>query len=72
MKVKEHYMIGRKVILNSGNLARMWLDPCGVERPLCVQSPVLFSVCNNQEIIVARFRENVEASFFRRRLNPPR
>ena len=70
MKVKEHYMAGRKVVLKFGNLARLWMDPCGEKQPLCTQFPILFSVCNDQEITVAKFRENVEVNFFRRRLNP--
>ena len=71
MKVKEHYLTDRKVLLKSGNLARVWDDCIDGETPLRVQFPELYSICNNQGVTVAKFKNGVDDNFFRRRLHPP-
>ena len=64
MKVKEHYLAGRKVVLKSGNLARVWDDSINDQPPLCSQFPAMYSICNNQGITVASFRNGVDDNFF--------
>lgn len=41
MKVKEYYMAGRCVVLNAGNIARVWNDPLNNSPPLCSKYPML-------------------------------
>lgn len=36
LKVKETYMAGRRVVVNSGDVARLWHDPIGTQPPLRV------------------------------------
>lgn len=50
MKVKEYYLTGRKIILNSGNLMRLWQDPWMGENPLCEQFPILFYLCQDKKV----------------------
>lgn len=57
MKVKEYYLAGRKVVLNSGNLARVWKDPLNQEISMDKKYPMLYSICNKQEIRVKKFRK---------------
>ena len=64
MKVKEHYLAGRKVVLKSGNLARVWDDCIDGENPLRVQFPELYSICNDQGVTVAKFKNGVDDNFF--------
>lgn len=67
-KVKETYMAGRKIILNSGNLMRLWLDPWYNNKNLSDQFPQLFDLCQKQNCTIAEF---VDCNFlipFRRRL----
>jgi hypothetical protein len=45
LKVKEYYFVGRKVILNKGNLVRFWIDPWLNDTPLVESVPVLFDIC---------------------------
>lgn len=71
MKVKEYYLAGRGVILNSGNIARVWVDPINNNSPLRSRFPMLYSFCNHQEITVAGFQNYVGDDLFRRRLHPP-
>uniref|UniRef100_A0A453F4P8 Reverse transcriptase domain-containing protein n=1 Tax=Aegilops tauschii subsp. strangulata TaxID=200361 RepID=A0A453F4P8_AEGTS len=71
MKVKEIYLAGREVILNSGNVARVWNDPIRGDTPLRDKFPALFSICNYQEITVAEFRNFEGNDLFRRNLHPP-
>ena len=71
MKVKEYYLAGRKVVLNSGNLARVWKDPLNQEISMDQKYPMLYSICNKQEITVEKFRNGVGDDFFRRQLHTP-
>lgn len=71
MKVKEHYLAGRGVVLNSGNIARVWVDPLNNNPPLRFKFPVLYNICNDQEIMMAKFVNGGGNDFFRRRLHPP-
>ena len=69
MKVKEYYLAGRKVIMNSGNLARVWKDSLHDELPMEQKYPMLYNICNIQEITVEQFRNGVGENFFRRQLH---
>ena len=69
MKVKHIYMAGRRVVIQSGDVARLWIDPIGNNTPLAEQFPRLFSICNFPECTVAQCLNADPSSFFRRRLN---
>ena len=68
MKVKETYMAGRAVEINSGNLARVWHDPWLDVAPLCEKFPILFSICQDQDGTIANFVAKNYKMGFRRRL----
>uniref|UniRef100_A0A453J0Y5 Reverse transcriptase zinc-binding domain-containing protein n=1 Tax=Aegilops tauschii subsp. strangulata TaxID=200361 RepID=A0A453J0Y5_AEGTS len=65
MKVKEYYLAGRGVELNSANIARLWKDPLNNETPLHQKYPALYNICNDQDITVAKFNNGVGVNFFR-------
>ena len=69
MKVKNLYMVGRRIIIRSGNIARVWVDSIGDQKPFKDQFPQLFSICNFPECIVEKCREADPVTFFRRRLS---
>ena len=68
MKVKDLYMVGRKVVVHSGNIARLWTDPVGDQVPFADQFPQLFAICNKPECVVKDCVEANLVTFFRRRL----
>ena len=68
MKVKDTYMAGRKVNINSGNLARVWHDPWIDDTALCERFPDLFTIYQDQEYTVASWVANNYNLDFRRRL----
>lgn len=70
MKVKEHYIAGREVTLNSGDVARFCLDPLRGNQPLYSKFSELFGICNMQDIIVDKWKSININTFFRRRLGP--
>ena len=39
MKVRDLYIVGRKVVVHSGNIARLWTDPVGDQVPFADQFP---------------------------------
>jgi hypothetical protein len=43
-------MAGRKVVLGNGNICRLWKDHFIDTSPLCEQFPVLFDLCQSQDI----------------------
>lgn len=69
LKVREFYMMGRKIKLQSGNLVRLWKDSIEGLPPLCEQF-CLFAICNEQDCTISRWGDISVSSFFRRRLNP--
>ena len=52
MKVKEYYMRGRLIHVNSGDVARVWEDSLNGLPAMRVQYPQLFSICTMPEITV--------------------
>ena len=70
LKVKEIYMAGRKVITESGNIARVWSDPINGLLPFKDQYPQLFDICNIPECTIKQVFAVETGSFFRRRLTP--
>ena len=68
MKVKETYMAGRGVQINSVNLARVWHDQWLDEKPLRDKMPVLFSICQDQDGTIAEFVAKDYKLGFRRRM----
>ena len=68
MKVKETYMAGRKININSGDLARIWHDPWVANTPLRDRFPVLFNICQDQDCTIASLVANNYTLGFRRRL----
>ena len=69
LKVKDIYMAGRRIVIKSGNIARVWLDPIGSHPPLCDLYPDLFSVTNFPNDTIAQFKSRAGGGMFRRRLN---
>ena len=69
MKVKDLYMAGRKVSVRSGDIARLWVDPIGDQKPFMDQFPRLSSICNFPECTVKACIGVDPMSFFRRRLS---
>lgn len=47
LKVKEVYMIGRKIETKSWNITRMWKDSINRLPPLQEQYPQMFDICNS-------------------------
>lgn len=70
LKVREFYLVGRKVNIESGDIARIWHDSIVGLPPFKVQFPMLFDICNDTECTVNRLCQVDDHSFFRRRLNP--
>lgn len=68
LKVKHINMEGRKLVLNSGNLIRLWHDPWLGSSILKKEYPILFDICNNQKCTVACFVADGCSLSFRRRL----
>ena len=71
MKVKDYYMRGRTVQINSGDIAQVWEDSLNGMPPMRVQYPQLFSICNLPKIAVDKLGGVEAGDMFRRRLNPP-
>ena len=46
LKVKDLYMMGRRIHIGAGDIARLWKDPTKALVPLCDKFPQLFDVCN--------------------------
>ena len=70
LKVKEVYMIGRKINIESGNIARVWSDSINRLLPFKEHYPQLFDICNIPECTIKQVLNVDSASFFRRRLTP--
>lgn len=70
LKVKELYMVGRKIKLESGNLTRIWKDSVNGLVLFSVQFPHHFDICTDQDCTVDSFYTVEVAFFFRRHLNP--
>ncbi|XP_048552830.1 uncharacterized protein LOC125533101 [Triticum urartu] len=68
MKVKDSYMAGRKIIINSGNLTRVWHDPWVENIILKDRFPDLFSICHDQESTLASWVTSNYDLDFRHRL----
>lgn len=68
LKVKEFYMAGRKVIIQSRNVARLWHDVFDDQNPLRDTFPDLFSIANFPDDTIVQFRERDPGTLFRRRL----
>lgn len=71
LKVKEYYLDGIKVVLNSGILARLWIDPLNNKPPLYSKFPLLFGMCSKQHITVSEWGAVNTGYFYRRRLHSP-
>lgn len=70
LKVKEIYMVGRKITVESGNIARVWKDSINGLPPFQEQYPQLFDICNIPGCTVNQVGKAEVHSFFRRRLTP--
>lgn len=68
MKVKDVYFAGRKIVINSGKLVRLWHDPWFSDVPLKNHFPVLFDIYQKQECTLADFILASCELPFRRRL----
>jgi hypothetical protein len=44
LKIKDTYMVGRKINLKNGNICRLWKDSILDEIPFCIQFPNLFDL----------------------------
>uniref|UniRef100_A0A8I7B9N1 Reverse transcriptase domain-containing protein n=1 Tax=Hordeum vulgare subsp. vulgare TaxID=112509 RepID=A0A8I7B9N1_HORVV len=70
LKVKEHYMAGRGVVLKKGNIASLWLDDLGENILLKDRYPDLFEICLDKECTVDKVESMNHLTSFRRRLSP--
>lgn len=70
LKVRDLYMVGRKIKTESGNLTRLWKDSINGLIPFMEQFPRFFDICTNQECTVDKLCTVNISSFFRRRLDP--
>jgi hypothetical protein len=52
LKVKDTYMAGRKITMENGNISRLWKDSINNERPFCDSFPILFDLCQEQDITI--------------------
>jgi hypothetical protein len=50
LSVKETYLVGRQVILNMGDIVRLWLDRWLNDIALCSAFPLLFYISLAQEV----------------------
>jgi hypothetical protein len=50
LSMKDTYMAGRKVGVGNGDICRLWKDHFIGTSPLCEQFPVLFDLCQSQDI----------------------
>jgi hypothetical protein len=69
LKVKDIYMVGRRVKIKRGNLMRFWKHVWLGETSLEHQFPILFDICQEPEVT---FQECIAKNFvisFRRRLH---
>lgn len=70
MKVREFYMKGRAVEVNTGNIGRLWKDNVVGKIPFCEKFPNLFNACLEQDCTVDKVESLNPISSFRRRLSP--
>lgn len=70
LKVKELYMAGRKVEIQTADVARLWKDPLVDNIPLNEKFPLLFNICNFQDCTVNKCLDVDVNTFFRRWLSP--
>lgn len=68
LKVKEYYFAGRKVVINSGNLARVWHDPWCAGSSFIEKIPELFDICQEQDGTLAELVDSDFVLPFGRRL----
>jgi hypothetical protein len=62
--------VGRKLILNSGDLVRFWLDPWMDNAPLKSMFPQLYDIFQAQNWTFLRVKNNNFILPFRKRLTP--
>lgn len=65
LKIKNIYLQGRGLSIGNGNLTRFWLDKWLYDKPLNEICPVLFELCENKNIIVAKALEGNQITFRR-------
>ena len=70
LKIKNIYMMGRKIETGAGNLIRLWKDPINGLIPFQDQYPRLFEICNYPTSTLDKRDELDDTSIFRRRLTP--
>ena len=63
-------MMGRGIKLNSGDVARLWLDELEDMIPFKEKFPLLFEICVEQTCIVDKIGSLNQISSFRRRMSP--
>ncbi|KAM3348275.1 hypothetical protein ACQJBY_021904 [Aegilops geniculata] len=69
LKIKNLYMIGRKLRVGTGNLTRLWKDSINGLTPFQEQFPCLFDICVDQDCTLDKLSSITCSSIFRRRLN---
>lgn len=57
LKVKHIYLQGRKMKINNGKLTSIWKDIWLYDEPLCNRFPVLYKLCEHQDILVHQWRD---------------
>jgi hypothetical protein len=52
LKVKDTYMVGRKINLRKGNICRLWQDSISGDPPFSLQFPKLFDLCLEKDCAI--------------------
>jgi hypothetical protein len=68
LKIKDTYLVGRKVNLKNGSIWTLWKDPIHNEIPLCVQFPILFDLCIDKDCTIKEALDANLVIHFRRTL----
>jgi hypothetical protein len=70
MKVRHIYIRGREYKINNGKLISFWTDSWLRGVPICVEYPILYELCTDQNISVSKVAQDGWAVHFRVRLSP--
>jgi hypothetical protein len=70
LKVRDVYLKGRTVKIENGKSTRFWEDCWVFDRPLCLLTPELYTLCEQKEITVDRVKSGEIQLSFRRWLTP--
>ena len=65
LKIKDLYMVGRRIKLGRGDLTRVWKDSINGLPPLNLKFHQLFEICTDQDCVVEKVGRVNVSTFFR-------